>query len=66
MSTFVGFICDSLISGGSNKLPYDGAAGNVLAAIREASIELEGFKQNGEAEPGDARLVAEQFALVRG
>ena len=45
---------------------HDSAGGNVLAAIREASIELEGFKQDSEAEPGGARFVAEQFALVRG
>jgi hypothetical protein len=44
----------------------DDAAGNVLAAIREASIELESFEQDGEAEPGGARLVAEKFTLVRG
>ncbi len=42
------------------------AAGNVLAAIREASIELEGFKRNSEAQPSGARFVAEQFALLRG
>ena len=44
----------------------DDAAANVLAAIREASIELESFEQDGETEPGGARLVAEKFALVRG
>src|SRR6516164_9646140 len=42
------------------------AAGNALAAIREAPIELEGFEQNGETEPSGTRLVGEQFAFVRG
>ena len=45
---------------------HDDAAGNVLAVIGEASIELEGFKQDGEAEPGGACFVAEQFTLLRG
>jgi hypothetical protein len=43
---------------------HDDAAGNVLAAIREASIELEGFKQDGEAEPGGARFVVELGEFV--
>jgi hypothetical protein len=43
---------------------HDDAAGNFLAAIGEASIELEGFEQNGETEPGGARFVAEQFTLL--
>jgi hypothetical protein len=42
----------------------DDAADNVLALIREGSIELKGFKQHGEAEPGGASFVAEQFARV--
>ena len=37
----------------------DDAAGNVLAAFREATIESESFEQNGEAEPGGARLAVE-------
>src|SRR5258707_7878597 len=37
----------------------DDAAGNVLAAFREATIESESFEQNGEAEPGGARLGVE-------
>jgi hypothetical protein len=42
------------------------AVGNVLALIGESSVELEGLKQDGEAEPGGARFVAEQFTLVGG
>src|SRR5260221_892520 len=37
----------------------DDAAGNVLAAFREATIESESFEQNGEAEPAGARLGVE-------
>jgi pimeloyl-ACP methyl ester carboxylesterase len=43
---------------------HDDATGNVLAAVRKAPIELEGFEQNGETEPSGTRLVGEQFTLV--
>jgi hypothetical protein len=35
------------------------ATGNVVASIREAPIQLEGLKKNGETEPSGDRLRAE-------
>jgi hypothetical protein len=44
----------------------DDIGGNLLAAVWEAPVKLEGFKRNSEAEPGGACLVGEQFTLVGG
>src|SRR5438132_1766853 len=42
----------------------DDLGGNVLRALREPPVKLEGFEQDGEAEPSGACLVAEQRTLI--
>ena len=42
------------------------AAGNILAAIRKAPLELERLEEDGKTEPSGTALVTQQFAFIWG
>ena len=42
------------------------AAGNILAAIRKAPLDLERLEEDGKTEPSGTALVTQQFAFIWG